>query len=166
MKRITFLLLSMAMMVLLPNTAMAQSQPQATRIVTNHADFRIKIQRCVANGTNVLIDMLFINEGTKDVDNISIHCSNWHGVEAYDSEGNIYREPKISVKVANGEEYRNSSKEFSILTGVPMRVSLLIKDVSETSESIARLKLCVDCSEWALDRSKPIVFRNIPISRD
>ena len=37
---------------------------------------------------------------------------------------------------------------------------------NRSAESIARLKMVLICSKWGLDGGKPVIIRNIPISRD
>ena len=137
----------------------------AIKIVTNHPDFKIKVKRCAASGKTVVIDLILTNEGTNDVEGVTVSGGYW-GSEAYDDEGNIYQKGNLSVKVANRNEYGETSGKFNIPTGVPMKLSIQINGVPQAAESIARLKLTVNCSAWGLNNQKPVKISNIPISRD
>ena len=159
MKKIIMIL--MAMFAFGLQNVSAQDAP--LKIVTNHPDFKIKVKRCAASGKTVVLDLILNNEGTNDVkiDGVSTYYS-----EAYDNEGNIYQDANLRVKVANREEYKSNSGRFMIPTGVPMRLSIQINNVSTSAESIARFSLCIDCSAWGLNSQKLVKFSNIPITRD
>jgi hypothetical protein len=168
MKRI--LLMMLAMLAFGVHDIQAQDAP--LKIVTNHPDFKINVKRCAASGKTVILDLILTNEGANDVDRVIAFGgqpgnSDEISAEAYDDQGNIYQGYCIKVKVANRSEYsmRNTGY-FSILTGVPMRLSVSIEGVPANAESISRLKMGIYCSAWNLNESKPILFRNIPISRD
>lgn len=162
MNKYLFILLSVFLFGI-PNVK-AQDDPM--KIVTNHPDFKIKVQRCAASGKTVVIDMQFINQGPTDVENVSVICwaYGYSQSEAYDNEGNIYKEMSASVSGNSGAN--GNTPRFSILADVPMKVRLTIEGVSPSVESIARLKLCVNCEAWKLDSDKQVEIRNIPISRD
>ena len=160
MKKLLFFF--MAMFVIGLQNTKAQDNP--LKIVTNHPDFKIKVQRCAANGKTVIIDFLLINEGTNDVEDLYIG-GGANGSEAYDNEGNIYHN-ELKVKVANKPQYEHSQRGFNIPTGVPMKLSISIDGVPQSAESIARLKLNIVCHAWGIGPNKPIKISNIPITRD
>jgi len=168
MKKI--LLIMMAMFAFGLQNVSAQDAP--LKIVTNHPDFKIKVKRCAASGKTLVLDLILLNEGTNDVENIRVHGgiapSGWGAAEIYDDEGNIYREDKILVKVANDKKWGvYSTSRFNIPTGVPIKLSVQVNDFSLSAENIARMKLFVDCPVWGINnRDKPVKFSNIPITRD
>ena len=161
MKKI--LLILTAMFALVIQSLQAQAP---LKIVTNHPDFKIKVQRCAASGKTVIIDLILTNEGATDVEDVL----GWGGsrdTEAYDDEGNIYQYNAIKVRVANRPNYNDyNSKDFKIPVGVPMKYSICIENVPLSAESIARLSLHFDCQKWGLNGSKLVKISNIPISRD
>ena len=132
--------------------------------MTNHPDFKIKVKRCAASGKTVVLDLILNNEGTNDVKIDMVVVDAWS--EAYDNEGNIYQGNDLKVKVANKPDYNGRYYDFMIPTGVPMRLSIQINNVSTSAESIARFSLCIDCSAWGLNSQKLVKFSNIPITRD
>ena len=140
------------------------AQDAPLKIVTNHPDFSIKVKRCAASGKTVVLDLILNNEGTNDVKvaNVYVYCDS----EVYDDEGNIYQGNDLKVKVANRPNYDGYSGDFMIPTGVPMRLSIQINNVSTSAERIARLSLYIDCSVWGLNTDKLVKFSNIPITRD
>jgi len=148
------------------------AQDAPLKIVTNHPDFKIKVKRCAASGKTVVIDLILMNEGTNDVENIRVHGgiapSGWGAAEIYDDEGNIYRGENILVKIANDKEWGvYSTSRFNIPTGVPMKLYVQVNGFSTSAESIARMKLYVDCPAWGINNNdKPVKFSNIPIIRD
>ena len=160
MKKI--LLILMAIFAFGLQNVSAQDAP--LKIVTNHPDFNIKVKRCAASGKTVVLDLILNNEGTNDVKvaNVYVYCDS----EVYDDEGNIYQGNDLKVKVANRPNYDGYSGDFMIPTGVPMRLSIQINNVSTSAESIARLSLYVDCPVWGLNGKKLVKFSNIPITRD
>ena len=133
------------------------------KIVTNHPDFKIKVKRCAASGKTVIVDLILNNEGTNDVKvrDVLVGCCS----EAYDDEGNIYQNGNINGKVANFDRYLSTTGDFLILTGVPMKLSIQISNVSDSAESIARLSLYFDCPTWGLGNDKRVKITNIPILR-
>jgi hypothetical protein len=142
------------------------AQDAPLKIVTNHPDFNIKVKRCAASGKTVVLDLILTNEGANDVETVEVKGGRGYS-EAYDNEGNIYQGNKIKVKVANRNEYSEyGTGDFSIPTGVPMKVSINIEGVPQAAESIARLKLVVHCNVWGLNNLKPVRFSNIPIARN
>ena len=147
--------------------AIQSLQAQAPlKIVTNHPDFKIKVQRCAASGKTVIIDLILTNEGATDVEDI-LGWGGSRGSEAYDDEGNIYQQNAIKVRVANRPRYSDyNSDNFKIPVGVPMKFSICIENVPVSAESIARLNLHFDCKIWGLNDNKPVKISNIPISRD
>ena len=147
-----------------------KAQETPTRIVTNHPDFKIKVSRCAASGKTVVIDFVLTNAGTQDIDGVMVYGGGsgpWStATEAYDSEGNIYKnEEAISIRMANFDEYSREQK-FDLIPDVPMKMSIRINGVPTSVESIARLKIEFRCPKWGLNYDKPVVIRNIPISRD
>lgn len=152
------------------------AQDAPLKIVTNHPDFNIKVKRCAASGKTVILDLIFTNEGANDVSGVSVNGGNgrnytqWGPSEAYDDEGNIYR--NISVRVANYQNYTfDETPTIKIPVGVPMKCSVKIEGVDASAQSIARMELFVNCKEWSIghlgnsDTAKPVKFSNIPISR-
>lgn len=163
MKKILF-----AMMALFATCTMS-AQDAPTKIITGHPDFKVQVKRCAASGTTMVVDLVLSNEGTKDIDDIVLVGSAWDRSEAYDDEGNMYKEQNgtnIKIKVSNMKEYESRESRFRLLTDVPMRVSVRIEGFSATAERIALLKIGVQCRQWGLVEGKQITIRNIPISRD
>jgi hypothetical protein len=141
----------------------AQDAPM--KIVTNHPDFKIKIERCVASGNTVVLDMLFINQGVEDVDVCVLTHLEGANCEAYDNEGNSYYDSIFAYVKDKTNQYGNTYP-FSLLPEIPMKVRMTIENFSETAESIARFKIRVDCNKWKLGKLKLVELRNIPITRD
>lgn len=162
MKKILLVLLA----IFAFGTLKVSAQEAPLKIVTNHPDFKIKIERCAANGKTVVIDMIFSNQGTDDVDDISV-ITNFEGYqcEAYDNEGNVYSR-SISAYVKGKSDQYGNAKYFSLIPDVPMKVRITIEECSETAERIARLRLRVDSNKWKIGRGKLVEIRNIPITRD
>ena len=140
------------------------AQDAPLKIVTNHPDFNIKVKRCAASGKTVVLDLILNNEGTNDVKVRNVYV--YRDSEAYDDEGNIYQGSDLKVKVANRPQYGGSTDDFMIPTGVPMRLSIQINNVSTSAERIARLSLYIDCSVWGLNTDKLVKLSNVPITRD
>ena len=146
----------------------AGAQDAPLKIVTNNPDFTIKVKRCAASGKTVIVDLILNNVGTNDIEvnKINSGSATYYNSEAYDDEGNIYNKT-LKLKVANRQAYDTYESEgFNIPVGVPMRLSIQIDGVSQSAESIARLKLVFYCKAWGLDSDKPVRISNIPIARD
>ena len=159
-----FLLILTAMFAFAIQSLQAQAP---LKIVTNHPDFKINIKRCAASGKTVIIDLILTNEGATDVEKIIGYGGRMYHTEAYDSDGNIYQQNNVKVRVANRSEYNGEwSGEFMIPVGVPMRYSICIENVPVSAESIARLNLHFECPKWGLGENKLVKISNIPISRD
>lgn len=139
---------------------------QDIKIVTGHPDFKVKATRCEASGKNVVLDLVFTNVSTEDVENWSLCPGQWgYGqVVVYDIEGNIYDGRSISIKVSNGEYQKQGYYNLKMITDVPMKVSLMITDVPSSVESLARVDLEVSIPQFNI-QNKPIKIKNIPITR-
>ena len=71
------------------------SAQDGIKIITNHPDFKIKVKRCAASGKTVVIDLILTNEGTNDIEGVYVCGGAWDCSEAYDDEGNIYKDSSI-----------------------------------------------------------------------
>ena len=90
MKKVLFLL--MVMIAFGFQSVHAQDTP--IKIVTGHPDLKVKVKRCAASGKTIILDLVFSNEGARDVESFALLGSPaWNRGEAYDDEGNIYNEP-------------------------------------------------------------------------
>ena len=136
---------------------------QTTQIVTGHPDFKVKVTRCAASGKTVVLDMVFTNVSANDVEDWQIWTNTGTLSVVYDSEGNIYEGNKLAVKVSN-YDYSNGFYGTKMISDVPMKVSLQIKGVPETVESLARVDLAVRIPLFNVG-SSPVKIKNIPISR-
>lgn len=143
----------------------AQDHPM--KIVTNHPDFKIKVNKCAANEKTVFIDLVLYNEGPDDIEAIELWaCSTMENISTYDNEGNIYGCYSNFVKIANRDYSDHGTGPFSLISEVPMHLSIRIDGVSTTAESIARIDLPFICPPWGLTSQKPVKISNIPITRD
>lgn len=160
MKKITTLMLFLCSVLF----AAAQTQ-----IVTGHPDFKVKVTRCAASGKTVVLDMVFTNVSETDVEDWGIALNGnsirlWNKVSTvYDSEGNIYKGNALAIKVSN-YDYREWFNGLKMISDVPMKVSLQIKGVPETVESLARVDLVVNIPLFNIGGT-PVKIKNIPISR-
>lgn len=164
MKKILFVL--MALFIFSAQNVSAQD---GFKIVTRHPDFKIKIKRCVASDKTVILDIVFLNVGDYDINKVSLNmgCG-----EAYDDQGNVYIYKNFRVsKVANSSEVNiYGNYDFSMLSNIPVNISMIIDEVPTFVESIARIRIIhFSCEEWSIspyDKSKSIEIYNIPITRD
>ena len=154
MKKISIL------MLLICSVLFATAQ---TQIVTGHPDFKVKVTRCAASGKTVVLDMMFTNVSANDVEDWQIWPCNKITV-VYDSEGNIYGGNKLAIKVSNYDYTNYGFNDLKMISDVPMKVSLQIKGVPETVESLARVDINVVIPLFNVG-SSPVKIKNIPISR-
>ena len=133
-----------------------------TQIVTGHPDFKVKVTRCAVSGKTVVLDMVFTNVSETDVEDWSIRTLYCNTV-IYDSEGNVYNDNNLAVKVSNFD-YSTYFSNLKMISDVPMKVSLQIKGVPETVESLARVDLQVTIPSFNIGNT-PVKIKNIPISR-
>ncbi len=154
MKKITTLMLFLCSVLF----AAAQTQ-----IVTGHPDFKVKVTRCAASGKTVVLDMVFTNVSETDVENWGISTHYNTKTVVYDSEGNVFKGNDLAVKVSN-YDYSWNFGNLKMISDVPMKVSLQIKGVPETVESLARVDLSVTIPFFNIGNT-PVKIKNIPISR-
>lgn len=134
-----------------------------TQIVTGHPDFKVKVTRCAASGKTVVLDMVFTNVSETDVENWEIWTTSTSKTVVYDSEGNVFEANNLAVKVSN-YDYSWGFNNLKMISDVPMKVSLQIKGVPETVESLARVDLHVTIPFFNIGNT-PVKIKNIPISR-
>lgn len=137
---------------------------EAFRIVTNHPDFKIKVLRCEASGSTCVIDMVFENIGSQDVE-IAIDGGYAGGSVAYDDEGNRYDNSNLEAAIANKSlsVYGSSS---ALPAGIPLKVRVQIKGIPVSVRMFRRIDLGVTCDSWHFDRDNQVKLFNVPISRE
>lgn len=140
------------------------SQDGGIRIVTGHPDFKIQVTRCAASGKTVVMDMVFQNIGTSDVNDMDLVPGSYT-TEVMDTEGNTYGSGQIYIKVGNGEFNDGRTGNFALIPGVKRKVTMKINNVSESAESLARILIGMNCRTLGLD-GKCIHIRNVPITRE
>ena len=132
------------------------------RVVTGHPDFKIEFNRCVASGTNVVLDLVVTNTGATDVKQFKVHGSEYQ-TKLYDNLGNIY-EKEVYVKIAN-KEYTTWGHDIRLVSSLPTSFSILIKDVDPRATSFALVEPDVRSSDWGITY-ETVKLRNIPITRE
>ena len=142
-----------------------KAQDAPIKIITGHPDLKVKVNRCAASGNIVIVDLTFTNMNEKDAEGQSgptlysgLPCE----AVAFDNQGNKF---PIKFKVSNEKDYGVWGK-IPLLSEIPVKVSLRIEGVPESSEFIARLNLNFDCPVLGLKPSDKIQIRNVPITRD
>lgn len=171
MKKI--LLILVAMFAFGIQNVSAQDAP--LKIVTNHPDFNIKVKRCAASGKTLVIDLIATNTGSEDINEFCIFPRD---CVVYDDEGNVYygnKDQAIGAKIANQKNYTFQYNLFGdptmttkLLSGIPCKVSLMVKDFSIEATSIGLLQVGVKCQQLNLDGWKEeqrVKIRNIPVTR-
>ena len=136
-----------------------------TKIVTGHPDFKIKIKRCEANGSTVVIDMLIENVGSNDV----ILKLNPYETIAFDDEGDKFSKYKINVQLGDSGLVSGAIRQVAknlLPPEIPLKARLQIDGVPESATEFKRIDLAVECSEWRLGTDKFVKFTNIPITRE
>lgn len=141
---------------------------EAFRIVTNHPDFKIKVLRCEASGSTCVIDMIFENIGSQDVQ-IGLYGGNWTGANgkssAYDDEMNKYDGRNILVAIAN-KELTDAYHTIDLPAGIPLKAHIQIEGVKTSVRMFRRIDLNVMCEQWNIGREKMVKLFNVPISRE
>lgn len=133
------------------------------RVVTGHPDFKIKVVRCEASGRTCVIDMIWENIGSNDVD-VQIVGSGQSS--AYDDEANVYRGGE-SFFMQIGASKMNPYEVFDdLLSGIPIKARIQIEGVPEATTMFRRIDLDVRCNAWKIGYDKKVKFYNLPISRE
>ena len=164
-----FLLLTLVCMTQEVNAQWSSDDP--IQINTCHPDFNIGVSRCVARGNTVILDLVFLNEGSSDV---TVQGFYPLGTSAIDSNGNIYESScqsrgSLFIKLANMQDWRSCTYgiyNFELIPGVPTKASIKLEGVPRNVERLARVKLSLRCDDWGLDTydtANKAEIRNIPI---
>ena len=138
-----------------------QQRSQGMRVVTNHPDLEIKIKRCQVNGKTCVIDFIMTNYGNDTRINFWGSNSSDNST-AFDDEGNEYR---IAVQATNSS-LTYYAVGVDILTDVPIKCRIQIEGVASSATVFKRIKLVALCDALGLERHKPIMFYNVPITRE
>ena len=131
------------------------------KIVTNHPDLEIKLKRCQVNGKTCVIDFIMTNYGNHTRINFWGSNSSDNST-AFDDEGNEYR---IAVQATNSS-LTYYAVGVDILTDVPIKCRIQIEGVASSATVFKRIKLVALCDALGLERHKPIMFYNVPITRE
>lgn len=141
----------------------ASSRPEQVtglKIVTNHPDLEIKLKRCQVSGKTCVIDFIMTNYGNDT--KIQLIGSQWSNEStAFDDEGNEYR---FAVQATNSG--LGGDVMVDILTDVPIKCRIQIEGVASSASVFKRIKLSTDCRVLGLNQNKPIMFYNVPITRE
>lgn len=135
---------------------------EGTKIVTHHPDLKIKLRRCEVNGKTCIIDFIITNYGADTGITLSGRNGYIGESEAFDDEGNIYTP---AVQLANSG-IREDDVSCTLLNDVPIKARLQIEGVSSSATMFKRIHLVASCRTLGLNSNKPIMFYNIPISRE
>jgi hypothetical protein len=141
------------------------AQDAPIKIVTGHPDLKVKVNRCEASGNLVIIDLTFSNMNQQDAEGNTGPCTyNGQAYEpvALDNQGNKF---SVKFKVPNQNDY-SVWATVPLLSEIPVKVSLRIEGVPESSEFFSRLNLNFDCMALGLNKTNIIQIKNIPITRD
>ena len=141
----------------------ASSRPEQVtglKIVTNHPDLEIKLKRCQVSGKTCVIDFIMTNYGNDT--KIQLIGSQWSNEStAFDDERNEYR---FAVQATNSG--LGGDVMVDILTDVPIKCRIQIEGVASSASVFKRIKLSTDCRVLGLNQNKPIMFYNVPITRE
>ena len=134
------------------------SQRSNVKIITNHPDFKVRIQRCEVSGRTCVIDLIMENVGYQDV-----KLMYWtNGSSVYDDEGNQYAAPRVLIGQA--DVYYGYT---SLLANVPVKARITIEGVAEFATMFRRIDIRLHCEQWGLGyNNKKLVLMNVPITRE
>ena len=149
------------------NGASVQQRSQGMRIVTNHPDLEIKLKRCQVSGKTCVIDFIMTNYGSDT--SAQFYTSNASYVpqntrtKAFDDEGNIYEVHQMGF---GGTISGWPSQDVNLLNDTPVRCRIEIEGVSASATLWKRILLTAKCGSLGLAHDKPIMFYNVPITRE
>lgn len=144
-----------------------QQRSQGMRVVTNHPDLEIKVKRCQVSGKTCVIDFIMTNYGNDTT--AEFYTSNASHVpmdtrtKAFDDEGNIYEIHRIGF---GGTISDWPSERVNLLNDTPLRCRIEIEGVSSSATLWKRILLTAKCGSLGLQHNKPIMFYNVPITRE
>ncbi len=151
MKKLFFLSL-VAALALFPLCGMSQIVKEPT---TPHPDLAVRAQECVRQGSNVLFTFLLLNNGA-DL-SYKLECAPGGTAQIVDDLGNQYH---AMVYVGNRQ-----TSFFPIATGVPVKVSVEIRNVASNAMGfpIIRLSGRAFNANESYSPQGDVTFWNIPI---
>lgn len=130
------------------------------------SNFTLQVKRCIAEGDDVCIDLVFTGNGRWDVLHFYDSC------EAYDDEGNSYKGSnayKTDTRNSIYFEYDNMTKvrfsHLSIPKDVPRKLRLRITDVDEYASSFVKISLPCDGNASSAN-SFVVNIKNLSITRE
>lgn len=137
------------------------------KVVTHHPDFKVKVKRCEASAKTCVIDLIFENVGSNDV---NISAGKLFGAIAYDDEANQYegRQDNDVFKIAIGNlDGWMWSSTVTLMSEIPVKARIQIEGVSESAEVFRRIQIPIRSDVWGIgSREKWLTFHNLPISRE
>ena len=146
---------------------------QNVKVVTGHPDFKIKINRCEAAGSTVVIDMVFENVGSRDVAPVFFGGSrhivagpNRDTSFAYDDDGNKYTGSNDFKFAIGKSDLTGFEIKETLPAEIPIKARIQLDGVPESATMIKRIDFFIDCPSWNLNLNKPIKITNLPIYRE
>lgn len=136
----------------------SQSHSKRTKgfqIVSPHPDLEIKVTRCIAAGSKVIIDFVLTNYAS----DVNIDLGN-RGSVAFDDLGNQY--PNFSAAGGGDPEWTATTL---YPTDVPVKCRMWINNVKSDATTFKRINLIAYCPTLGMTYQNPIMFYNLPITR-
>lgn len=126
--------------------------------------FKVGVQRCYAQGNDVILELKFCNLTNQDFAN----CQIYQMVDiykAYDNLGNVY-----NFAIKGQGDYSVYGLNFEIPADFALPIKVKINDVSPDATKIHSIKFNVFVGTGASTQTEKfhgdIVLRNLPIERD
>ena len=128
---------------------------------TGIADFQVAITGISCVNSQVMIDMLLMNTGNKDVQMDMSYGG--AGFVAYDDKGNEYQNIRTAIATDTWMEYGYgfSKAKRKLWVGVPVKARICINNVKPEAWSIKRLDWYFRCEEWGFHQKESVKFKDI-----
>jgi len=143
----------------------ANAQDSQLTISCDNPDFDVKVKRCLAAGNALFIDVMFTNNGSKDL----VGHIAWDS-EAYDDEGNSWSAEwgkGLLTKLPDSQAYKGGSEVYvyggiGFPQNVPRKVGFKMDNLSSESMTIMKFHIVLGIDGVGLTN---IDIKNIPILR-
>ena len=136
---------------------------QGLKITSVSPDLKVRVTKCEATGSTVLINLTLENTSSRDVPFSLCGGYDDHTV-IIDDEGNKYSVARVLVKIGN-DYYNSLYVNGTLYSEVPVKVTYKISDVPESATSFRRLNLWFNSNEWSI-YDEHIKISNLPIYRE
>lgn len=152
-------------------SGVVEETQDGVKIASCHPDIKVKIKRCEASNKTCIVDLIITNVNDNDISEFGFAGGTLRGgyfppiSVAYDDEGNQITNNNFLTGVA-GKPVETGGSFTALPSNVPVKLRIQLEGIPESATKLTRIDLSCICGQINVKLDKPIILKNVPITRD